>query len=51
MIGDLNRHIGDIIEGNNYGGQLVRELIDTGNYCLMKATDKVMTRNLCWSSA
>ena len=47
MIGDFNRHIGDIIEGNedgkvSFGGHLVRDLIDTGNYCLVNATEKVI---------
>ena len=47
IIGDLNRHVGDIIPGNEkdkvtFGGQLVREFIDTGNYCLVNASDKVI---------
>ena len=47
IIGDLNRHIGNIIEGNDkdkvsFGGQLVRDFIDTGKYCLVNATDKVI---------
>ena len=41
------RHIGDIVEGNDndnvsFGGQLVRDFIDNGNYCLVNATGKVI---------
>ena len=47
LIGDLNRHVGDIIEGNDkdrvsFGGQLVRDFIDTGKYILVNASKKVI---------
>ena len=47
VIGDLNRHVGDIIEGNekdktSFGGQQVKDLIDTGKYTLVNATNKVV---------
>ena len=47
IIGDLNRHVGDLIVGNekdkvSFGGQLIRELLDTGKYCLVNASDKVV---------
>ena len=46
IIGDLNRHIGDIVKGNendkvSFGGLLVRELLETGNYVLVNASNKV----------
>ena len=45
IIGDLNKHVGDMIEGNandriSFGGQLVKDLIDTEKYVLVNATDK-----------
>ena len=47
LIGDLNRHVGDIIEGNendkvSFGGQQIKDLIDTGKYTLVNASKKVI---------
>ena len=47
MIGDFNRHIGGIIEGNDndkvtFGGQLVLDLVNTGKYCLVNTTKYVV---------
>ena len=46
MIGDFNRKIGKLVPGNNddvesYGGSLIRQLIETGRYVLVNASDKV----------
>ena len=44
IIGDLNKHVGNIIPGNNLkcspGGKMVRNLINTGKYTLVNATSK-----------
>ena len=44
ILGDLNSHVGDIIEGNDsvisVGGQLIRNLLLTENYVLVNGTDK-----------
>ena len=46
LIGDFNRHVGDIIPGNmnkkSFGGKLVRDLIDTQKYVLVNATKKAV---------
>ena len=44
IIGDLNRHVGGLIEGNekdkiSFGGQFIVDL-DTGRYVLVNASDK-----------
>ena len=46
LIGDFNRKIGDLVPRNNsesesYGGSLIRQLIETGRYILVNASDKV----------
>ena len=44
LMGDLNKHVGNLVEGNtdyvSFGGQLVRNLIETGKYILVNGTDK-----------
>ena len=45
--GTMNKHVGDIIEGNEtdkvtFGGQLIKDLLDTGKYTLVNATNKVV---------
>ena len=44
IIGDVNKHIGDIVEGNNdkvtFGGTLVRAFVATGDYELVNASKK-----------
>ena len=45
IIGDLNKHVGGIINGNendkiSFGGQLVKDMLDTGRYVLVNATEK-----------
>ena len=46
LIGDFNRHVGDIIPGNkdkqSFGGKLIRDLIDTKKYVLVNATTKAV---------
>ena len=46
LLGDLNKHVGDIIKGNidkiSFGGTLIRELLDTGKYLLVNASSKVV---------
>ena len=47
IIGDLNRHLGDIIEGNekdklSYGGSMIKDFIETGKYVLVNASKKVI---------
>ena len=46
VIGDLNKQVGDIIEGNtmkmSFGGSLIRDMLDTGSYILVNATSKVV---------
>ena len=45
LIGDMNKHVGDIIKGNHtkisFGGQLIRELLKTKKYVLLNSTNKV----------
>ena len=45
VIGDMNKHVGDIIEGNHekvtHGGKLIRELLNTKKYVLINSTNKV----------
>jgi len=44
IIGDLNRHIGDIVAGNNSkvtgGGKLLRHFLNTEDYVLLNASNK-----------
>ena len=44
IIGDLNKHIGNLVSGNHdkisFGGQLVRNLVETRNYVLLNGTSK-----------
>ena len=44
ILGDLNCHVGDIIEGNDtdisVGGDLIRNLLSTEHYILVNSTDK-----------
>ena len=46
VIGDLNAHVGDIIPGNkakiSYGGQFLREFLESEQYTLVNATDKTV---------
>ena len=43
--GDLNKHVGDVIEGNHskitFGGKLIRDMLDTDKYVLVNSTNKV----------
>ena len=45
FIGDMNKHVGEIIKGNHskvsYGGKLIRELLNTKKYVLLNSTNKV----------
>ena len=45
LLGDMNKHVGDIIPGNHpkcsFGGKLVRKLLSTGKYILVNASSKV----------
>ena len=45
MIGDLNTHVGDTINGNKLKvscrGMLVRQFLESGDYVLLNSTDKV----------
>ena len=45
LIGDLNKHVGDIIPGNHekcsFGGKLVKNLLNTGKFMLVNASNKV----------
>ena len=46
IIGDFNKHVGDIIEGNHSkiteGGRLIRELLNNGDYVLLNSlTSKI----------
>ena len=45
MIGDMNKHVGDIVTNNHlkvsYGGTLVKELIKTKKYVLVNSVNKV----------
>ena len=46
LIGDMNKHVGDVIEGNSdkitFGGQLIRDLLKTDKYLLVNGTKKVV---------
>ena len=47
LIGDLNRQIGNLVPGNHkvkesFGGSLVRQLLESQNYCLINASEKVI---------
>ena len=46
VIVDLNAHVGDIIPGNkakiSYGGQFLREFLESEQYTLVNATDKTV---------
>ena len=46
MLGDANKHIGDMIEGNNEkvskGGELIREFLKDDDYVLVNGTSKVI---------
>ena len=46
LVGDFNRKVGDIIEGNDakvsFGGSLVRQFLEDGKYVLLNATNKVI---------
>ena len=47
LCGDLNKHVGDVVEGNHskvtFGGQLIRDLLSTEKYILVNSnsTNKV----------
>ena len=46
ILGDLNKHIGDLIEGNKgdkatLGGNLIKDFISTGNFILVNSSSKV----------
>ena len=45
ICGDLNKHVGDAIEGNHskitFGGKLIRDMLDTDKYVLVNSTNKV----------
>ena len=45
LIGDMNKHVGDIIPGNHekcsFGGKLVKNLLNSGKYVLVNASSKV----------
>ena len=46
IAGDLNKHVGDIIDGNNdkvtFGGQLVRNMLKSEKYQLINGSKKVV---------
>ena len=46
IFGDLNKHVGNIIEGNHpkvtFGGQLIRNMLKTDKFVLVNSTDKVV---------
>ena len=47
ILGDLNRHMGDMIEGNDndkisFGGQMIRDFTESDKYILVNATKKVI---------
>ena len=47
ILGDLNRHMGDMIEGNDndkisFGGQMIRDFSESDKYILVNATKKVI---------
>ena len=45
LIGDMNKHVGDIIKGNHtkvsYGGKLIKELLNSKKYVLLNSNYKV----------
>ena len=45
LCGDLNKYVGDVVEGNHsrvtFGGQLIRDLLSTEKYILVNSTNKV----------
>ena len=45
LLGDLNKHVGKVIEGNNekisFGGNLILELLKSNKYSLVNSTNKV----------
>ena len=45
LLGDLNKHVGDIIEGNHakvtFGGNLIRNMLKTEKYYLVNSSPKV----------
>ena len=45
LLGDMNKHVGDLINGNHEkvspGGKLIRELLKTKKYVLINGTNKV----------
>ena len=45
LIGDMNKHVGDVVKGNHekvtFGGKLIRELLETKKYVLLNSTNKV----------
>ena len=45
LIGDMNKHVGNIIKGNHqkvsFGGKLVTDLVSSGRYVLLNASNKV----------
>ena len=45
FLGDMNRLVGNIVKGNHdkvsFSGTLIRELLSSGNYKLLNASDKV----------
>ena len=46
ILGDINKHVGDIIEGNHdkvtFGGRLIKKLLETEKYELVNSTKKVV---------
>ena len=47
IIGDFNRKIGNLVPGNknakeSLGGSLIRQFIESGRYCLLNSSDKVI---------
>ena len=46
VLGDMNRMVGNIVKGNHgkvsYGGKLIRDLVSSGKYVLLNASDKAV---------
>ena len=46
IFGDMNKHVGDLIEGNSckisYGGQLIRDFLKSEKYHLVNSSKKVV---------
>ena len=46
IIGDINKHVGDIIDGNHekvtFGGQLIRNMLKSDKFVLVNSTSKVV---------